>query len=401
LVVVRNRNKSFMGVRGNMVQMAQWSTPDRMPTLQHNPDGSYKFADDSHGAILDNQGQPVPPSNFFAFHGIAPLTAYGTNKPVLLAAYHLDTRDEKPDLKDPSGRSMIPNPARGEIDYAPDLGSQGAKYVPLELMVTTAVKETPVIVFRCVPTAIYDLVDQQSLRALTGIDVYDGQTNGEPRTYGYAIDPQDPTLVGSYVEDVAVLFSQPGSRLKIAMNSGPGSTRLLLVNSDYHFDANDPKNEGGKPEGIGYLVAGDQRESQDAELIGDTSAESTFDASREIAKSGAIYYTALRVAEDMWRLDDFRMRRLARYRILDMQTRAFPACTSGLRSRSTRQSATSKPRTGSGSTRTRARRGASRAAPIRTCSRWRPTWSRASCSTWRCSCRSPTSWSGWCSASTT
>ena len=78
-------------------------------------------------------------------------------------------------------------------------------------MVTTAVKETPVIVFRCVPTAIYDLVDQQSLRALTGIDVYDGETNGEPRMYGYAIDPQDPTLVGSYVEDVAVLFSQPGS----------------------------------------------------------------------------------------------------------------------------------------------------------------------------------------------
>ena len=51
--------------------------------------------------------------------------------------------------------------------------------------------------------------------------------------YGYAIDPQDPSLVGSYVEDVAVLFSQPGARLKIGMSSGPGATRLLLINSQY------------------------------------------------------------------------------------------------------------------------------------------------------------------------
>lgn len=320
LVVVRNRNKSFMGVRGNMVQMAQWTTPDKMASLQRNPDGSLKFTDASRSSILDDAGHPVPASNFFAFHGIAPLTAYGTNKPVLLAAYHLDSRDEKPDLADKTGRTMIPNPSRGEIDYAPDLGSQGAKYVPLELMVTTAVKETPVIVFRSVPTAIYDLVDQQSLRALTGIDVYDGQSNGEPRTYGYAIDPQDPSLVGSYVEDVAVIFSQPGSRLKIAMNSGPGSTRLLLVNSDYNYDPKNPKAEGGKPEGIGYLVAGDPRDSQDAELIGDTAEQAKYDPGREIAKSGAIYYTALRVAEDMWRLDDFRMRRLAKYRILDMDS---------------------------------------------------------------------------------
>src|SRR5262249_41702227 len=144
----------------------------------------------------------IPPSNFFAFHGIAPLTAYGYNKPALLAAYHLDRKDYRLDLTDPTGKTVAkdkegnqePNPLRGEIDYAPDLGTTGAKYIPLDVMVTTAVKETPVIVFRCVPTAIYDLVDQQSLRALTGIDIYDGESNGEPRMFGYAIDPQDPTL---------------------------------------------------------------------------------------------------------------------------------------------------------------------------------------------------------------
>ena len=261
LVVVRSRNKSFMGVRGNMIQTA------------------------------------APGANFFAFHGIAPLTAYGSNKPTLMAAYHLDDR--------------------GEIDYAPDLGSGGAKYVPLDLMVTTATKETPIIVFRAVATAIYDLVDQQSLRALTSIDVYDGESNGEPRMYGFAIDPLDPSLVGSYVEDVAVLFSQPGTRLKIGMSSGPGAVRLLLINSQY--DPKNPFDSSKKAEGIGYLVAGSVKDQQNAELMG-LKDESPGDPSLEIARSGAIYDTALHVAEDMWKLDDSRMRKLSKYRILDMKS---------------------------------------------------------------------------------
>ena len=261
LVVVRSRTKSFMGVRGNMIQAA---------------DGK---------------------DNFFTFHGIAPLTAYGTNKATSLSAYHLDER--------------------GEISYAPDLGSQGAKYVPLDVMVTTATKETPIVLFRCVATAIYDLVDQQSLRALSGISVYDGESDGEPRMYGYAIDPQDPTLVGSYVEDVAVLFSQPGARLKIAMSSGPGATRLLLINSQY--DPAHPFSTTNKSEGIGYLVAGSAKDRQDAGLAGPEKEQIT-DPAAEIARSGAIYDTALHVAEDMWKLDDFRMQRLAKYRILDIHS---------------------------------------------------------------------------------
>ncbi|HEV2474074.1 MAG TPA: M28 family peptidase, partial [Chthonomonadales bacterium] len=262
LVVIRNRTKSFMGVRGNMIQPvgANVTSPDR-------------------------QGQ-----NFFEFHGVAPLTAFGTNKPTTLAAYHLDHD--------------------GEIDYAPDLGPSGAKWIPLDVMITTAVEETPIIVFRCVPTAIYDLVDQQSLRALSGIDLYDGETNGEPRMYGYAIDPQDPTMVGSYVEDVAVLFAQPASRLKIAMNSGPGATRLLLLNSIY--DPAHPFSSKNQAEGIGYLVAGDVSQMQNADLM--QLAAVKYDPRIEIARSGAIYDTALHVAEDMWKLDDFRMRRLAKYR---------------------------------------------------------------------------------------
>jgi hypothetical protein len=319
LVVVRNRTKTFMGVRGNMIQRTNWTTPDRMGNLEVDADGLPKHIDAKTGNALDRNGKEVPPSNFFDFHGIAPLTAYGTNKPVSLAAYHIDEDDTRPDTSDKTKddkTKTVPNQTRGEIDFAPDQGPSGAKFIPLDIMVTTATKETPIVLFRCVPTAIYDLVDQQSLKALTGIDVYDGETNGEPRMYGYAIDPQDPSVASSYVEDVAVLFSQPGSRLKIAMSSGPGATRLLLINSQY--DPAKPFAADAAPDGIGYLVAGRVSEQQNAELMG--LKEDNQSQAGEIARSGAIYDTALHVAEDMWKLDDFRMRRLAKYKILDMKS---------------------------------------------------------------------------------
>lgn len=271
IAVVRNRTKSYMGVRGNMVQ-----------TVYDDPRTNEK--------------------NVFEFRGVAPLTAYGGNAVTRVQAYHLDTRDE---VLDPKTRAMVPNPAKGEIDFAPDLGVTGAKFMPLDVMVTTARKEVSVILFRCVPTAIYDLVDQQSLRALSTIDILDGDTNGEPRMYGYAIDPQDPGLVGSYVEDVAVIFSQPGTRLKIMMGAGPAATRLLLINPDKQ-----------NPEGRGYLVGGDPNESQDAELRG-VMQIGEFDPKREIARGGAIYNTALHVAHDMWALNNYRINRLAKYRIIN------------------------------------------------------------------------------------
>jgi len=277
IAVIRNRTKSYMGVRGNMIQ-----------------------------AVYDDP--KTGERNVFEFRGVAPLTAYGGNAVTRVAAYHIDDRDMVPEIDEKTGKltgRMIPNRDKGQINYAPDLGVTGAKFMPLDVQVTTARKEVPIILFRCVPTSIYDLVDQQSLRALVTIDVLDGDTNGEPRMFGYAIDPQDPWLVGSYVEDLAVIFSQPGTRLKILMGAGPGATRLLLINPDKE-----------RPEGRGYLVGGDPSQAQDAELRGKVTLDK-YDPAREIARGGAIYHTALHVARDMWMLNDFRIKRLAKYRIIN------------------------------------------------------------------------------------
>ncbi len=324
LVVLRNQTKSFMGVRGNMITEAQWSTPNNMGDIALGPDGLPQHYDEATGEATGINGKLYPCLDYYSFHGVAPLTAYGSNKNINLAAYHIDQRSMRPDPSNPA--LTEPDPHRGEIDYAPDRGPEGAEAIPLSIEVTTARRTTPIVVFRCVPTAIYDLVDQQSLQALTGISVYDGETDGTPRMYGYTMAPQDDANSSSYVEDMAVLFAQPGTRMKIAMTSGPGDTRLLLINSKY--DPSDPFNERGlspNPTGIGYLVAGSSAERQDASITGATAASSTSAASTgtggEIAKSGAIYDTALHVAEDMWKLDDYRMRRLANYRILNMNSK--------------------------------------------------------------------------------
>ncbi len=290
LAVLRNRVKTYMGVRADMVE-------------EVNPPDS-------------KQGV-----NSFAFYGIPPLTTYGGPATIRVAAYHLDSRSYVEE-RDPNTNQviekngkpvMIPNPNKGEINYAPDQGVMGAQFEPLDMSITTATKVISIVEFRCVPTAIYDLVDQQSLNALNTLTILDGTTNGSPRMYGYAFDPQDPGMVGSYVEDMAVIFSQPGTRLKIMMGYGPANTSLLLINPIYN--PKKPFAASNQADGIGYLVGGNPHEAQDAELM--TITQEKYDPTREIARGGAIYNTALHVAKDMWALDDFRIKRLAKYRIIN------------------------------------------------------------------------------------
>lgn len=189
LAVVRSAHKSFMGVRANIIDK---TTPDK---------------------------------GFFSIPGVAPLTAYGWQRMTSIGAYKLDA-------------------IRGDIICAPDQGSYGQFY-PTEFPITTGYKDMPIIVFDCKATSVYDLVDPQSLRALAGMSVYDGDTNGAPRQFGVAVavpEPQNP-----HVEDMAVIFTEDTRkskqlavgasselkrvRLKLVMAAGPAANRLLLLNS--------------------------------------------------------------------------------------------------------------------------------------------------------------------------
>ena len=196
LAVVRSPHKSFMGVRANIVDKTT-------PFDKKRP---------------DNTG-------YFEIPGVAPVTAYGYPHKTSIGAYKID-------------------PDTGDIAMAPDQGSYGEFY-PTEFTITTGEKDMPIIVFDCKATSIYDLIDPQSLRALSGISIYDGDTNGAPKQFGMAIavpEPQNP-----HVENMAVVFTEDTAksgakafgnenelrriRIKIIMSAGPGANRLLLLNA--------------------------------------------------------------------------------------------------------------------------------------------------------------------------
>lgn len=243
LAVVRSPSKSFMGVRANMVESTlDYGKPDEWK--KENPDlvGRYKFA------------------------GVAPLTAYGGPKLTSIGAYKIDRTN-------------------GDIICAPDQGVYGEFY-PTEIKVTTGVKETPIILFNCVSSSIYDLLDPQGLRALSTIDVYDGATNGRPRMYGYALAVPEP--MNPHIENMAVIFSSRNARLKLVMGAGPAATRLLLINSKLD-EGGALKTDPASAEGVGYDV-GDGITFQN---------------------------TALTVTQDLWNLDEFRIQRLKKYRIIN------------------------------------------------------------------------------------
>jgi len=247
LVVVPNNSntKSFIGVRGNWIQMVG----------------------DNQGGFSAKEGKAT-----FAFKGMPPTTA--DNQDHRIEAYRVD-------------------PKTGDIDFAPDKGQTGAAY-PSQFRITTGEKEVLVVVFPCVATSIYDLVDQQALRTLSTITIFDGISNGEPRQYGYALSKPEPGV--SYVEDTAVIFARRGDefgggansatnklrQFKIIMGSGPAATRFLLINSTER-----------NPEGEGYIMGAGQ-------------GDNAIDSSR----SSAITHTALQVAKDMWNIDEFRIKRL-------------------------------------------------------------------------------------------
>ena len=279
LAVVANPAKTMVGVRGNLIQ-GTYSPPDSRKTLSR-----FTFV-----------GLPIVISNGSGLR-------FGANGPIHLASYHLHTTD------DATGN-------RGDIDFAPDQGVNGSANYPTEFDLTSDLKTTQVIVFPCVATSIFDLIDQQALKSLTGVTVLDGATDSTPRQYGFVLAGNEPGV--SYVEDVAVLFSTPGATtsLKVLMDSGPAATRFLLINSQPWDQVKkiDPKSrpctsDQQCAQGIGYAIDSTDNGKENGyqnQLL------------KPVVQNGTITDTALRVAQDMWTLDDFRIRQLAKYRILQL-----------------------------------------------------------------------------------
>ncbi len=163
----------------------------------------------------------------------------------------------------------------GSIRMAPDQGVNGAEQYPIELELTQQIKPTTVVLFSCLPMAIYDMIDQRFFELLSEIYIYDATTDAPPSEYGYALPLAARELTSTY-EPVAVVFARPGTHVKVTMAATLLGLRFVLINST-------PK----EPQGTGYLV--DDYPS--------------------------LYATPYRVAADMWRLDEHRLERLMKHGI--------------------------------------------------------------------------------------
>jgi hypothetical protein len=267
LVVLRKPLKSYMGVRGNMVEMVSGS------------DSQFKFV------------------------GVKPNSA-GGEPTVLLEAYALD-------------------PQSGDIRYAPDQGTNGAATYPTELSVDISERKCMIVVFQCVSTALFELVDPQTMEALKTINVYDGRTDSEPQQYGYCLVKPEPGQ--SHVETTAVVFSRPGSRFKVVLGAGLAANRFVLINS-YARAADVPQDHPDRfpkvtsdresAEGFGYEVMAD---GSGVYLPNDKIGVTDDPQKLGGRISRSIFYTPYMVATDMWNLDQFRISRLARFRIVNKQ----------------------------------------------------------------------------------
>ncbi len=186
---------------------------------------------------------------------------------------------------------------RGDVDYAPDRGVNGAANYPIEFDLTSDFKQTQVIVFPCVATTIYELVNQGALKRVNDISVFDGASDSEPRQYGIQRG-----------QGLLTLFSPPDTttRLKVIAGDGP-AIRFLLINSTPDH-----------PTGIGYAVGVPSARLANYNKPPDPNNPD------DIVRYGAINNTSLRVAKDMWSLDDFRIKNLARFRIVQLGDKTNP-----------------------------------------------------------------------------
>ena len=216
--------------------------------------------------IVDSRGRAH-------FWGYPTVNAYGWRKPSYLEAYHTDDKT-------------------GDIDFAPDWGPQGNRRSPADptqFVITSGKKDFTIVIFDCVPISLFDLVDPQSLTTLRYIKVLDGMTDAEPRRYGVTIPHPEPGR--GHVEDVALVFAErvrgekgetpTPMRIKVMMGLGAGSVRMLLLDASTIT----LKHESG----LGY----------------------------EAAAPFALSHTPLKVTQDMWALDEARMRKLASFRIVN------------------------------------------------------------------------------------
>jgi hypothetical protein len=219
---------------------------------------------------------PVPGA-LVIVQGTVPTTMMGVHTTVLAMANESSEFELAGEMESQAGLlEAYQFDADGNISYAPDRGTDGDKKYPRDVYGRAGLKR-PVIVFPCAAVDLYDLVDERYFQTLRQIFVYDARNYAEPLSFGYSISRGGASSeFPSYVEPCAVVYAPPDVNLQVTMSMGLLGVRLVLINAT-------PE----RPTGEGFPAASTPR----------------------------IPLTPLRVAQDMWLLDESRMAKLRRHGI--------------------------------------------------------------------------------------
>lgn len=230
LVLTTRDKKSFAGVRGVMTTMS---------------DGSGRYA----------------------LHGAPPVTLWDERDryPLPIYAYAFDEG--------------------GAISMANDMGVQGGQF-DTYFRLTTAERNTPIVVFRGAALQVLRTVDPLSFRALPIPTVLDAHSDGEPRRYSVFFPPENPFTVAGIgeAEEAFTVFADPKEPIKLLARGWDGALRMALLNAT-------PK----APTGAGMTIGGDD--------------------GADVSRQGTLLRPALRTAQDMVRLNRWRLDLLESHRV--------------------------------------------------------------------------------------
>ncbi len=161
-------------------------------------------------------------SGYYRIPGVETRIIY--TQPVRLEAYALDER--------------------GAVVAAPDWGINGERKLPgraLKVLMDDHEEEVQIVTANLRGTALFGLFDPRNLLMPENLGAIDASLEAEPMSYGACLPLTAPEMdlfgyrnyVGSLTESVAVLFTRPGTRFKVAMSTGRYGLgrRLLLLNS--------------------------------------------------------------------------------------------------------------------------------------------------------------------------
>ncbi|RYG36158.1 FtsX-like permease family protein, partial [bacterium] len=217
----------------------------------------------------------------YKFVGAAPINSYGGAEPpwIRLNAFHLDAKT-------------------GNVDYAASLGVYGEEQYPIDFPLKVVDRTSPIVVFPCRSVDLYDLIDPQELKAIPRMRVLDARTGTNPQDYGL-FSPGFDQRLSPDIEDAQVLFMPAGKRFILL--GGLGENRLILTDSSV-----------GEEEGKGYLAPG-----VDPGKAGAEDAKPVKDGDRsKIAVDGLFPKTALNAALDIIAINQTRLDRFQKYRII-------------------------------------------------------------------------------------